>query len=841
MDAIQAETSRPACGEERPASPKAGRSSPAGSKTPESTTGCHSPGSPIGDDACPICLGSFTDKCAAGSCLHNFCLVCLKEWAKQRPVCPLCKQSFTKILYDIKSETDYKEWKVPVLYPNEFNYWEFRSLRQFYDPYERRISLDTLARINRRRNSSYAHSHAFSDIFLRNYDALPTTHRSSRHHQQPSQDRGTSAFRLSVYNNNIWIQPLADLTGRYRESSPQLYREHPALTHRLVPWINRELAALLPVSMIGVVLSEIMDLIERYSIDSREFRRALRQHLGSRTRHFVHEFYNFARSPYDMVGHDSAAQYIPHYGTERDISGGDDDDDDDDEAEVIEVESDDVLVELPLDLSSRVAREETIGNDGSVFISSDTDDANSLNNETSENQDVRASYRPTRFSSPWPGAPSILSMNSPLSTEERAQSLDEPGPSGVASISSVSVKREATNHDRGSSDSEDCLIVDVLKPKRERTPELIDLSSESEGGKETTKAHWKKRMNKQIESKDNSKGIKGRKRPRLDRTSFSLHFSGTLNCQRGEDHTYCTESASSYNPSSNRTESEEEDGGQPRNRSVEDQEASRKGPANRRRKWNLVVSDSDRERPVDNSSRRQWKPSILKQRRHYRTSSRRIVESSVSPARSPVRTSRKDWKSKAKNSSKMSKFSSNPATSKAENGVRSRQSPSCKRVYSSHSYRKEPFSSKNYKRHRHDSSSSASSSCQSSSSSSSSSSSNSSSSTSRSSRSSSSSSSSSRVECRGKSFTMNKRVNCRANESSRSESISSHSSETPSLSSSTDSEYTPTRVSKQWNKKNATKQSSYYAKSFSKNKKDRFSTKHNSAKSKTSVKKTKYK
>ncbi|KAB7506672.1 hypothetical protein Anas_08967 [Armadillidium nasatum] len=48
--------------------------SPAGSKTPDTPSRCRSPGSPIGDDACPICLGAFTDKCAAGSCLHNFCL-----------------------------------------------------------------------------------------------------------------------------------------------------------------------------------------------------------------------------------------------------------------------------------------------------------------------------------------------------------------------------------------------------------------------------------------------------------------------------------------------------------------------------------------------------------------------------------------------------------------------------------------------------------------------------------------------------------------------------------------------------------------------------------------------
>ncbi len=32
-------------------------------------------------------------------------------------------------------------------------------------------------------------------------------------------------------------------------------------------------------------------------------------YLGTRTEHFQHEFYNFARSPYDLVGFDRNAAY----------------------------------------------------------------------------------------------------------------------------------------------------------------------------------------------------------------------------------------------------------------------------------------------------------------------------------------------------------------------------------------------------------------------------------------------------------------------------------------------------------------------------------------------------
>ncbi len=42
---------------------------------------------------------------------------------------------------------------------------------------------------------------------------------------------------------------------------------------------------------------------------SPEMRDLLLPYLGTRTEHFQHEFYNFARSPYDLVGFDRNAAY----------------------------------------------------------------------------------------------------------------------------------------------------------------------------------------------------------------------------------------------------------------------------------------------------------------------------------------------------------------------------------------------------------------------------------------------------------------------------------------------------------------------------------------------------
>lgn len=74
----------------------------------------------------------------------------------------------------------------------------------------------------------------------------------------------------------------------------------------------------------------IMDHLLRHHICSRTFRNLLYEYLDNKTDHFVHEFYNFMRSPFDMIGYDrhiiyserpqSPAPYI-------DVSDNDDDSD----------------------------------------------------------------------------------------------------------------------------------------------------------------------------------------------------------------------------------------------------------------------------------------------------------------------------------------------------------------------------------------------------------------------------------------------------------------------------------------------------------------------------------
>lgn len=119
-------------------------------------------------------------------------------------------------------------------------------------------------------------------------------------------------WRRYVYERKLYALPLPDSTGRFRECTAEFYRSNNAQTHRLIPWLNRELVVLIPpnnTNVIPQILEEIRDLLISHDIISREMRVYFRRHLHGKTNHFIHEFHNFAISPFDIVGYDRNVDY----------------------------------------------------------------------------------------------------------------------------------------------------------------------------------------------------------------------------------------------------------------------------------------------------------------------------------------------------------------------------------------------------------------------------------------------------------------------------------------------------------------------------------------------------
>jgi len=87
-------------------------------------------------------------------------------------------------------------------------------------------------------------------------------------------------------------------------------RRHPEEIQRMIPWLSRELFAILRAHGISsLVLERVLDLLPNHEIHSRQFWSGVETYLRHHCDHFIHEFYNFARSPYDMIGFDENAVY----------------------------------------------------------------------------------------------------------------------------------------------------------------------------------------------------------------------------------------------------------------------------------------------------------------------------------------------------------------------------------------------------------------------------------------------------------------------------------------------------------------------------------------------------
>lgn len=272
--------------------------SPSGSKlgptdaTPErpSSRNTSSP-----EDSCAICLGAPQNKSFTDSCFHQFCFACLAEWAKVKAECPLCKQRFKSIIHSVRSLEDYDQYFVSDL--------QRAPAYSMQVVFERRFRFSTTMTAERRQE--------LEALRQRQERERQTRHSSAtRRNQNRYLPRGatTSVERFQLYASDLWAVPSL---AQYREASPEFYRENPACTHRLVPWLNRELNALMQQnrSRIVAAMDHVMSLILNLDIRHPDFAQNIEPFLHDHTEHFVHEFFLFATSVHDMAAYDQHTAY----------------------------------------------------------------------------------------------------------------------------------------------------------------------------------------------------------------------------------------------------------------------------------------------------------------------------------------------------------------------------------------------------------------------------------------------------------------------------------------------------------------------------------------------------
>ncbi|KAG7210398.1 hypothetical protein KM043_011930 [Ampulex compressa] len=371
---------------------------------------------------CSICLGKLVNTSFTDSCLHQFCFTCLLQWSKIKTECPLCKQTFKSIIHNVRSEEDYDQYHVPRELASQISQPQLVSsldlnfdVNSHWDVGLRRFLYRTTMTGNRR------HGVLLNAELVARREQLPSIAPQVSREERRRRRANPTDYRRTVYRHGIWATSLPDIFGRFRECSADYYRREPRELNRLVPWLNRELQVLLNsnVPHIAYVMRVILDALSQYDIRSPEFRDLVRPYFGVHTDHFVHELLNYARTNFDLVGYDQSVTYLP----------------------------------------------QGLSNEYVPNVVSTSSDSST----TSDDSDIRVLDEAIdlRVNTEVPGVgPHPISMPGP-STVGQAFQLDRPY--NVPDILTIS--------SNSSTSDDECEVIGYVKPRHERTPEIIDIIS----------------------------------------------------------------------------------------------------------------------------------------------------------------------------------------------------------------------------------------------------------------------------------------------------------------------------------------------------------------------------
>lgn len=415
------------------------------------------------DSKCPICLDTFSNISRLDRCLHRFCFRCILEWSKNKAECPLCKQQFNSIYHSIKSEQDFKTYDLQPVDNGSFGYFQgvrFRyrtTLTAAHRQLRGRMSLaPDIGIISEGPTNS---SQQRPDRYMRRMMMrLATQRRAAREGRAVASVREQEIinFRRELYRRGVRVRNVQD-GGRSRDTSAEFYRRNPACLHRLIPWLKRELNVLYGThgSLGNMVQHIIMSHITRYNMEDGAIQEELRHYLHSHAEHFMHEFISFAKSPFNMEAYDQHAVY---------------------------------------DCPAPSSNEDSSSNSSIIAISEDEDNSTGLNNPDDSTSALSLSLwddetpGPSYSTTAEQGRTehlSLLDSDSDSSLEEETQEFASPQQMSPHNQTDLT-QGKRNNEDCVSSDSDDCVIVGFVKPTADRTPQVVQLSSDSEWSADDT-------------------------------------------------------------------------------------------------------------------------------------------------------------------------------------------------------------------------------------------------------------------------------------------------------------------------------------------------------------------
>ncbi|XP_060093106.1 E3 ubiquitin-protein ligase Topors-like [Heteronotia binoei] len=256
------------------------------------------------DSRCPICLERIRNVAFLNPCFHRFCFGCILEWSDRKAECPLCKQRFLSFFHTIRSDTDFEEYIIRFENSSYGTCGERSEMAEGLESlldtgilYEGNPGLHTQTRMGT------------LDKLMRHLGIRRSSHPAGISLGQV-REQVTIKFRRALYQSGVRVRNVQS-GGFYRDISANFFQRNPVRLNRLVPWLKRELKVLWGThsSLINNTQRIILNNITIYDLDSQAFADTIHPYLLHYTSHFLHEFINFARSPFNIKAYDWRATY----------------------------------------------------------------------------------------------------------------------------------------------------------------------------------------------------------------------------------------------------------------------------------------------------------------------------------------------------------------------------------------------------------------------------------------------------------------------------------------------------------------------------------------------------
>ncbi|XP_042516863.1 E3 ubiquitin-protein ligase Topors [Macadamia integrifolia] len=255
----------------------------------------------IQEKSCPICLSHIGHRKAAviEACMHTYCINCIQKWSEFKRNCPLCNKQFDSWFFNVRFST-------------------------------RSFEVERLSNCSSGKNID-DRSEIFRSVIRRSRNELLSSNRRSRPvpwRRSFGQWRSVPSdivaervvqWRASIYSRRLQAVPFLTKNSLVQNIlGNNSVKER--MTHRVEPWIRRELRAILgePYPSVIVLLASsllVSSLEEKNKASSKglvfcdKFVEALRPFLRDLTDMFWHELGCFAESSFTMETYDSVVEY----------------------------------------------------------------------------------------------------------------------------------------------------------------------------------------------------------------------------------------------------------------------------------------------------------------------------------------------------------------------------------------------------------------------------------------------------------------------------------------------------------------------------------------------------